>query len=152
MAIQSIKTKDGQTMGMEVKHMATNRQLAAYTALVGAAAFVIGAVLWASAGADIDLSVTNGEMAGYLTTAAANQSVLVANLSFWIMGAFILGVAGTTMANFSKRRVWAQAALVSYRTAVPLVIVSYVAMLSVVVQIAPDTSATAVNKPHTPVP
>ena len=145
MATQSVQTKGRQALAMDVNHIATNRQLAAYTALAGAAAFIIGAILWASVGADLDLSVTNGEMVAYLTTAAANQSVLVANLSFWIVGALILGVAGTTMANFSKKRVWAQAALVCYRTAVPLVIVSYVAMLSVVVQIAPDTSATAVS-------
>jgi UDP-N-acetyl-D-mannosaminuronic acid transferase (WecB/TagA/CpsF family) len=145
MTIQSVQTKSGQGLGMEVQDVGANRQLAAYTALVGAAAFIIGAVLWSTAGADIDLSVTNGEMVDYLTTAAANKPVLVANLSFWILGALILGVAGTTTANFSKRRVWAQVALVSYRTAVPLVIVSYVTMLSVVVQIAPDTSATAVS-------
>jgi hypothetical protein len=145
MAIQSIQTKGGQELGMEVKHGKANRQLAAYTAIVGAAAFIIGAILWSLSGTDIDLAVTNGEMATYLTNAAANKAVLVANLSFWIVGALILGVAGTTMANFSKRRAWAQAALVSYRTAIPLVITAYVAILSVVVQIAPDTSAAAVS-------
>jgi UDP-N-acetyl-D-mannosaminuronic acid transferase (WecB/TagA/CpsF family) len=136
--------QEGTVPNQEVKQAGANKRLAAYTAVIGSASFIIGAVLWSLSGADLDLAVTNGEMANYLITAAAHKTVLVANLSFWILGALILGVAGTTMANFSKRRVWAQVALVSYRTAVPLVIVSYVAMLSVVVQIAPDTSDTAV--------
>lgn len=143
MSAQVVQKKVRQ--GKEMERGLNTTRLAAYTALAGAASFIIGAVLWSTTGADIDLSVTNGEMAGYLTAAAANRAVLVANLSFWIIGALILGVAGTTMANLSKRRVWAQTALVCYRTAVPLVIIAYVAMLSVVVQIAPDTSATAVS-------
>jgi hypothetical protein len=131
--------------GKEMESGLNTTHLAVYTAIAGAASFMIGAGLWASTGADIDLSVTNGEMAAYLTTAAANKSVLVANLSLWIVGAFLLGTAGSIMANFSKRRGWAHAAMTCYRTAVPLVIVAYVAMLAVVLQIAPDTSATAVS-------
>jgi hypothetical protein len=138
----------GLVQGKEVESGAgllAPRRLAGYTAVVGAASFIMGAVLWGLVGADLDVSVTNGEMAEYLAAAAANKSLLIANLSFWIVGALILGLAGTTIANLSSQRVWAQVAKVCYRTAVPLVIVAYVAMLSVVVQIAPDTSATAVS-------
>jgi hypothetical protein len=149
MSAQLVQTKvtKGKEVesGMDAQSIQDTTKLAAYTALAGAAAFIIGAGLWASSGADLDLSVTNGDMAGYLTAAAANKSVLVANLSFWIFGSLLLGTAGMTLANLSKRRVLAQVATVCYQTAVPLVIVAYVAMLAVVVQIAPDTSATAVS-------
>lgn len=148
MAAQLVQTKVvGKEMesGTDVSDMKATWRLGAYTALAGAVSFFIGAALWASSGADIDMAVTNGEMAAYLTTAAATRSILIANLTFWIVGALLLGTAGTTLANLSKRRVWAQAALVCYRTAVPLVIIAYVAMLAVVIQIAPDTSATAVS-------
>ena len=127
-----------------VAPIAASRRLAAYTAIVGAVAFIIGAVLWTLSGTDIDAAVTNGEMATYLTTAAANRPVVIANLSFWIVGALLLGVAAANMANLSRRQGWVQVARVCYQTAVPLVIISYVAMLAVVVQIAPDTSPTAV--------
>ena len=138
--VQSQEVKKGVDGQSNVTFIKT----AAYTAIVGSVCFIIGAILWGSTGTDLDLAVTNGNMAGYLTAAGSAKPVLVANLSFWIVGALILGVAGATMANLSERRGLAQVALVCYRTAVPLVIVSYVAMLAVVVQIAPDTSETAV--------
>lgn len=143
MTVQSLRTKT--VLGKEVEGgLIASKQLAAYTALAGAASFIIGAALWASSGTDLDMAVTNGEMASYLTAASAAKTVLIANLTFWILGGLLLGAAGTTLANLSRRRVWAQAAMVCYRTAVPLVILAYVAMLAVVVQIAPDTSATAI--------
>lgn len=143
MTVQSIRTK--VMAGEEVVGgWIATKQMAAYTALAGAASFIIGAALWVLSGTDLDLAVTNGEMASYLTTAHATKTVLIANLTFWILGALLLGTAGTTLAKMSERQVWAQAAMVCYRTAVPLVIIAYVAMLAVVVQIAPDTSTTAV--------
>jgi len=121
-------------------------RLGAVTAISGAVSFIVGAVLWGISGTDIDLAATNGDMAGYLTAASAAKPIIVANLTFWIVGAFLLGIAGTTLANLSgQRRTLAQVAVACYRTAVPLVIVSYFAMLAVVVQIAPDTSVTAVS-------
>jgi hypothetical protein len=130
---------------MNTKFMANSTQVGGYTAIGGAVIMVIGAALWGTSGADLWVALDSGDVAGYLAAAGAVKAQLIANLTFWITGVLILGVAGTAMANLGeRRRMLAQVALVCFRTGVPLVVVSYIAMLSVVVQIAPDTSPMAV--------
>jgi hypothetical protein len=84
-------------------------------------------------------------MADYLSAAGDVQSLLVANLTIWIVGVFIFGVAGTAMTSIRvRRRMAARVARYCYWAGVPLVVAAYVAWLALVVQIAPDNSATAV--------
>jgi hypothetical protein len=144
MTAQSIRNMKVQPVNREGVGVYNLKLLGGVTAVIGAISFLIGAILWNLSGTDIDQAVTNGEMADFLTTAANNQTIVVANLSFWIVGAVLLGIAGATMVKISRPSVWSQIARVSFQTAVPLVIISYVTMLAVVVQIAPDTSPTSV--------
>lgn len=120
-------------------------RLAAYTGITGVVTMLIGAVLWGTSGTDLWLALDSGDVAGYLIASAGVKAQLVANLTVWIFGVFILGVSGSLFVSLCEQRsIAAQAALVSFQTAVPLVIVSYIAMLAVVVQIGGDSSETAV--------
>jgi hypothetical protein len=120
-------------------------RLAGYTAIGGAVTMIIGAALWGSSGTDLWVALANDEMAAYLTAATAAKPAMVANTTFWILGVLLLGVAGTTLARLCGRRpVWAQVAQVCFNTAVPLAIVSFLAMVVLVVQIGADSSETAV--------
>ncbi|WP_420628554.1 hypothetical protein [Candidatus Leptofilum sp.] len=120
-------------------------RLAGYTAIGGCITMIIGAALWGTSGTDLWAALDSGDMAGYLAAVAGVKGQLVANLSIWIIGVLILGVAGNVLAGLSQQRLgFSQAAQVCYQVAVPLVIVSYIAMLSLVVQLAGDTSETAV--------
>ncbi|MAT97500.1 MAG: hypothetical protein CL608_10195 [Anaerolineaceae bacterium] len=135
-----------QVSGKQVAgHRAASRRLGGYTAIAGAGTMVIGAILWGTSGTDLWAALDSGNMAGYLAAVAGVKAQLVVNLSLWILGVLILGIAGTMLAELSqRRRILAQVALVCFRTAVPLVIVSYIAMLAVVVQLGGATDATAV--------
>lgn len=115
-----------------------------YAAISGVVIMLIGAALWGTSGTDLWATLDGGDMAGYLAAAGTVKGQLVANLTVWIVGVLVFGVTGTALAQLcTQRQVLAQMALVCARTAVPLVVVSYIAMLSLVVQIAPDNSATS---------
>jgi hypothetical protein len=120
-------------------------KLAAITAIGGAVLMFIGATFWGVTGTDLWAALNARDLAGYLAAAGEVKTLLVANISFWIIGVLVLGVAGTLLADLcNRRRALAQAAMVCFRTAVPLAIISFIAMLALVVQLAPEASATAV--------
>jgi hypothetical protein len=143
--------KDGRRtvesqQGLELENSTTRASLAAYAAIAGTVTMLAGAALWGTSGTDLWAALDTGDMAGYLQAAGAVRAQLVANLIVWIVGVLILGFAGTMLAQLPTRRpALADAALLCYRTAVPLAIISYIAMLAVVVQIAPDSSPMAVT-------
>lgn len=113
--------------------------------IIGAVTMIIGALFWGITGTDLWAALADDTMAAYLTAVAEVKPLLVINTTFWILGALLLGVAGTMLVDCcDKRSLWAQVALVCYRTAVPLAIVAFLTMLVITIQIAPDTSATAV--------
>ena len=131
---------------MNNENIRTTARVGGYTAIIGAIAMVVGGALNSASGADLWGSLANGDMAGYLAAAAAAKTLLVANHTIWILGVLTLSMAGAMMAEVcGPRRMWTQAAMVCFRTAVPLAIVSFIAMLALTVQIAPDTSETAVS-------
>lgn len=128
----------------ELGHQASAR-LGGYAAIGGCLTMITGAVLGVTSGTDLWGALDSGDMAGYLEAVGGVQAHLVTNLTIWILGVFILGVAGTIMVAICQQRpLWAQIAHACYRTAVPLVIVSYLAMLALVMQLGGETSATAV--------
>jgi len=123
----------------------TTSRIAGYAALAAATSMIIGAVLSVSSGADLDRALAANTTAEYLETATANQSLLVGNLTAWILGVLLFGVAGAAFFRMCRRRrTLAQIGLLCYWTAVPLAIASFVAMLAVVVQVAPQGTAEAV--------
>lgn len=131
---------------MDASTIRMTTRLGAYTALLGSACAITGAALGIASGADLDVAFAHDDMAAYLATAGAHTGMLVANLTIWIVMAFLLGIAATAMTSLCERRwVLARVARYMYGTGVPLVIGAYVAWLAIVVQIAPDTSPAAVQ-------
>lgn len=105
---------------------------------------VIGAALWGISGADLDLAIDRNALADYLLAADASRGLLITNLSVWIAGVTILGLGATLMASLSPGRpVLARIATYNYAVAIPLVVVAYVAWLTIVVQLTPDRSPSA---------
>lgn len=124
---------------------ATQARQAGWASLSGAILMLIGAALYFSSGTDLWAAVAGGDIAGYLVTAGGVKAQLVANLTFWITGVLVLGVAWNRLVLLCEQRpALAQLARMGATTAVPLAITSFIAMLAMVVQIAPDTSATSV--------
>jgi len=130
---------------MDSNHINSTAKVAAKTAIGGAVCMFIGAGFWGATGADLWTALNDSDLVGYLAAAGEVKPLLVVNLSLWIIGVLILGMAGTLLADLcARRRALAQAAMVCFRAAVPLAIISFIAMLALVVQIAPDTSPAAV--------
>jgi hypothetical protein len=131
--------------GLAAMERHTTSRFAGYAALGAATSMILGAVLWGVSGADLDRALAAGTVADYLETAAAQRPLLVANLTAWIAGVMLFGAAGAGFFRLcQRRRTLAQLGLLCYWTAVPLAIASFVAMLAVVVQIAPQASPDAV--------
>ena len=128
----------------------TYARLGGLTALSGAIIMIIGALLQFSSGTDLWAALAGGDMVGYLAAVVGVKAQLVANLTFWIVGVLLLGTAVNYLVNLcTQREPMAQVARVCVGTAVPLAIISFIAMLALVVQIAPttlvaDTAATGV--------
>ena len=130
---------------MDNKQSKTYARFGAYTALSGAVSMFIGAALLGASGIDLDSALADGDMLTYLAAAEEVRLLLIANLTAWIMGVLLLGIAGVLLQKLcTQRRTIAHIALVCYQTAVPLAIAAFVAMLAVNIQISPNTSANAV--------
>jgi hypothetical protein len=121
------------------------KKSAGYVSIAGALTMVAGAVLWGTSGTDLWVALDNGNISNYLESSHLVRTQLIANLSFWIFGVLVLGLAGTLMANISENHlIYSQIIMLCYRTAVPVVIVSYIIMLSIIVQISPDVSESSI--------
>ncbi|MDX1642550.1 MAG: hypothetical protein R3220_12680 [Balneolaceae bacterium] len=124
----------------------TTIRLGSYSALVAALFMIAGAVLKVTSGADLDVALTNGSPAEYLAKLSDVRYMLVMNLSFWIVGVFFLGVAGSAMAKLCEQSpVTAGIIKLGYFTGVPLAIVSFIAWLTLVVQLNPNASQTEIK-------
>lgn len=123
-----------------IDHSDRTARTGGYACLVGAALMIVGAACKIAAGVDLDQALATGDLAGYLSGAADVRGLLIANLSLWIVGVFVLGVAGTLLAALGRRRAAARIGRLSYGTAVPLAIAAFVAWLALVVQLAGEVS------------
>lgn len=141
----NVQRKEVQ-QGLDGKTTQSTVRLGGYTVIAGTITMLIGAALWGTSGTDLWAALDNGDMAGYLTAIEPVKGQLVANLSVWILGVLILGAAGAMLSALcTQRRPLARIAQVCFQTAVPLVIVAYIAMLAVVVQLSGASSETAVS-------
>ncbi len=131
---------------MENKNIQTTTKIGAYTALIGALCMLAGATFWGISGADLEKALYDGDIANYLINVQENYTLVTANLSIWIIGVTLIGIAGTMMANLCiQYQAISAIAKYFYWIALPLVIASYVAMLTVVVHLSPDSSSTTVS-------
>lgn len=123
---------------------ATNNRQAGTTALVAAGTMIVGSVLWASTGTDIDAALADGTVATYLADATQHTTVLAANLSVWIVGALLLGIANIQLASVTTERVFADR-LAHYAAVVgaAVAVVAFVVWLALVTQLAPAANGIA---------
>ncbi len=130
---------------MESEHIKTIYRNSAFTTLIGSICMLIGAALWGTSGTDLWAAIEFGNIEGYLTAVGDLKVQLIANLTFWIIGVLILGLGVLMISDLGDYETfYTQVAKFCFRTAIPMAIVSYIAMLVVVVQIAPDISPTSV--------
>jgi len=121
--------------GMGTTTSTRESRLPGTLALAGSVLMLLGAALWATTGTDIDRALATGEMSAYLVSAAEHRTVLIANLSIWIVGVLGLGAAGTVMSNVgSGPLALRELARAVYWIAVPLAISAFLAWLALIVQ------------------
>ncbi len=120
-------------------------RLGGWAALSGAIIMLIGAALYFSSGTDLWATLDGGDMAAYLTAIGGAKAQLVAGFSFWIVGVLLMGTAVNAVVHLCEQRpMLAQVANTGVATAVPLAIASFILMLSLAVQVAPDSSSMSV--------
>ncbi|MBK8498956.1 MAG: hypothetical protein IPL52_09095 [Flavobacteriales bacterium] len=112
--------------------------IGAWTGMIGSLCMLCGAAIWGVTGADFDTAMVDDDIATYLTTARAGRTLLIANLSVWIVGIFLLGIAARMMSLLSSNApVLSHLVRYNYGVAIPLVIASYMAWMAVVVRAVP---------------
>lgn len=122
---------------MENQNLKTTAKVAALTVLIGSICMIGGAALMGISGADLDKSLYQNELAIYLKTAAEHSTLLITNLTLWILGVILIGVAGTLMANLSDtRKIVSKIVTYNYSIAIPIVVIAYSAWLAIVVRLS----------------
>jgi hypothetical protein len=128
---------------MNTEELVSYSKFGGKAAISGAVIMLIGAAFWGSTGTDLWQALRDGAMNSYLEAAGEVKTQLTANITFWIIGVITMGIAGKVMVDLTGKKGLATAALICTFTAVPLAVISFIAMLSLVIQIAPDTSETS---------
>ncbi len=114
--------------------------------LIGAITMLIGAAFWGSTGTDLWAALANGTMAEYLSAVPAVQTQLVLNTTFWSLGVILMGLGISGLAEGTQNLpVYTRIASYSARTGVTMGVISFITMLSLTLQIAPDSSPEAVR-------
>lgn len=122
---------------MENQNLKAAAKIAAITVLIGSVCMISGAILMGISGADLDVAINQNELANYLKTASENQTLLIANLTLWICGVILIGLAGTLMACLSDaKRIISKIVTYNYSIAIPIVVVAYSAWLAIVVRLS----------------
>jgi hypothetical protein len=111
-------------------------------AILAALVMLTGTAFWAASGTDLDSAVESGEIAGYLTAAAANGTLVTLNLVFWIAGVVLLGVAGTLLSRLGDRDgAAATVARFAFSAGPAAALVFFSLMLAIVLELAPAHGA-----------
>ncbi len=126
---------------MEAQAIKNIAKTGAYAALIGSLCMLSGAAMLAISGADMDLALETNDISGYLTAVGNNRILLIINLSLWIFGVIILGAAATMMISLGRQRiVLSKLAQYNYQVAIPIVVISYVAWMTVILPVSGNTS------------
>lgn len=111
-------------------------KIGAFTALLGSVCMLAGAAIWGASGADIDVSLAANDLIGYISAANESKTLLITNLSIWIVGVLFLGVAASMMTYLSREnQILSIIARYNYWVGTPIVVISYMAWMAVVVRL-----------------
>ncbi|MEZ4919341.1 MAG: hypothetical protein R2792_09565 [Saprospiraceae bacterium] len=123
----------------ETKENKKNTALTGYLAVAGAVSMFAGAACWGATGTDIWGALAAHQMDQHLEQLSAAKQLLAANTTFWIIGVLLMGAAGKRMASHCHTKPGlAEVAASCIQSAVPVAIVAFIAMFSLVVH-QPDT-------------
>ncbi len=116
-----------------------------YYSIFGAVSMLIGAALWGSTGTDLWAALASNTIDSYLSALAPVKTQLAANTSFWILGVILFAVGIFIMGDLcTKNKGLGTLAKICGNIGASLGIVSFLIMLSIAIQIAPDNSPSAV--------
>lgn len=133
MATQTAEPGYSGTSGERTVGVRAAARWAGSAAIAAALLMIVGAALWIVSGADLDAALEDGSIVAYLSDAAANENVLVVNLSVWIVGVTMLAIAGTGLAALGDRSHPAtSAARVVYTAGAPLAAVAFITWLALI--------------------
>ncbi len=122
---------------MKNHNFKTTVKVAAITVLTGSICMIGGAALMGISGADLDKALDENDLANYLAAAKEGRVLLILNLTLWICGVFLIGLAGTLMANLSDtRKVISKIIIYNYSIAIPIVVIAYSAWFAIVVRLS----------------
>ena len=117
----------------------SNLRQAGYLFGLGAISMLIGAIIKRVVGADLDGALAGADIGQYLAAASGLEAGLFINLSFWILGAFLIGSGGYLISRHRPDTVSGVAAA-SYLIGSVLAISSFVTWIAVV-RLAETTQA-----------
>lgn len=116
----------------------TRRRAAGIMAILGGVTMLTGSAFWAVSGTDLDAALEADAIGDYLTDAAANSTLLTANLGFWILGVILLGLGGIMLSTLGDQNSPATAVARFAFTAGPAAgIVFFSIWLGIVLGLAP---------------
>lgn len=112
------------------------------TIILGALLMVAGAISLSISGTSLDEALVDGTVGAYLVDAADNMRILTANLSFWMVGATLLGIGGLTLTRLSARdSATATAAQGMYLIGAALALAAFSIWMGIVRDLAPAHAA-----------
>lgn len=110
--------------------------------IAGAVIMISGAIFLGTTGTDLWAATTNGTMQDYMIQIKGHIPPLVANLSLWILGVMVIGLAGSNLSKLNfQNHFWSVVALQFYRIGPILGIMAFLLMLSLVLVVPAEAEA-----------
>ncbi|MEX1043193.1 MAG: hypothetical protein WD532_12275 [Acidimicrobiia bacterium] len=129
------------TMAETVEVGAGARLIGARMTIVGALGMVIGAVFNLVSGADADVALENGDIAGYLAVAESGRQAALINLSVWIVAICVLCAGGVLLASSSRDGVSRTLSMFAFTTGAGTAVMFFSLWAGVVAVLAPASAA-----------
>jgi hypothetical protein len=115
----------------------STRQLGGWLTILGAVGMLVGAGFSFASGADADVAIESGDVAAYLTAANDASTLLVINLSVWIVAICVLCVGGLLLAGTSEDGVARRVSAFAFTTGAGTAVMFFSLWMGVVLALAP---------------
>ena len=127
-----------QSVDLKVQNL---KRFGGYAAISSALFMIIGAVFQSYSETNLWIALIENDIQPILEQYKNVKTILTINFSFWVLGVIFLGITGSILVELCTReRIFARVALVCFQLAVPLAVLSFLMMLSLVIQIPKEFS------------
>ena len=117
------------------------KRFGGFAAISSALFMIIGAVFQSYSETNLWMALIDNDIQPMLEQYKNVKTILTINFSFWILGVIFFGITGSILVELCTReKIFAKVALVCYQLAVPLAVLSFLMMLSLVIQIPTEFS------------